>query len=315
MKRKPFFWLGAVVAVVVGASFVLRERGIAQEADAALEEVERQRRAAQDELKGWSARALEAEQENKAMVTILEAYKADAPRVSVKPSVPAETEESQSYEKLLETNPQFQVRHLAMERSRIRKTHGAFFQQAKLTAEQVARYEEIDMKRQERAMDLEAIKSQKPLAKDDEVIKSMERDNAREAEQALRELLGDDGYRNLKEYNRTSWLREMMVGWAGGAAVVLREPFSAEQGERLIQVMAQASENYRAGWMVKATGADYWKAVESEARKILSPTQLAFFTTMEAPGPVGGRFQTEFYGSVQKANNTETDTKGKKPGG
>jgi hypothetical protein len=133
---------------------------------------------------------------------------------------------------------------------------------------------------------------------------------------AGRALLGEAGFKSLKDYERTEWLRKMVAGWAGGAVVVLQEPLSPQQGEALVQVMANASANYRQGNGANPNEPRYWSTVEAEARKILSPTQAQLLTSMEPPLPMGARFQTQFYQKVQEALDADKAASGDgKPSG
>ncbi len=154
-------------------------------------------------------------------------------------------------------------------------------------------------------MDLQAVMGEQHLTWQDPAIGNTYQSIQQEFSAAQRALLGDERFKTFEAYERTTWQREMMVGWAGGAAVVLREPFTAEQGEQLVQIMANASANFRHGGDVNTSEPGYWDAVAAEAKKILTPTQYAYFTTTEPPLPVGARFQTQFYDQVHAAVEAE----------
>ena len=217
----------------------------------------------------------------------------------------------------LRKDPEYQVLSLAADRAHLLSMYGALFQRLKLTPAQITQFQEIAFRTEERHMDLRAILDERKLTWQDPEFSKLYQENITQSEAAQRELLGEEGFKAYKDYERTRWLREMMIGWAGGAVVALREPFTPQQGEQLVQIMANASEDYRNGGFVMTSKPGYWEAVEAEARKVLTPTQFAYFSTMEPPLPAGARFQTAFYNKVHEALEAEKAAVGaeKKPGG
>ena len=121
---------------------------------------------------------------------------------------------------------------------------------------------------------------------------------------AQRALLGDAGYDRFHDYERTAFVRSLVNGWAGGAVAVARAPFTTEQGEQLIQILAAASEDYRKGGQANTYGID-WDAADAQARAILSEAQFNLFKTMEPPLPLGARFQSQFYRLVTQAQKVD----------
>ena len=95
-----------------------------------------------------------------------------------------------------------------------------------------------------------------------------------ECEAAQRELLGEAGFRQLQDYERTADMRELVRSTAG-AATVADGPFTPQQAEQLIQVLANASSTYRSGGKASVQNTD-WDAVEAPARAILSGGQYSF---------------------------------------
>jgi RNA polymerase sigma factor (sigma-70 family) len=92
------------------------------------------------------------------------------------------------------------------------------------------------------------------------------------ADAELRALLGANGYQRYQDYNRTLPARNLAAQLA--SAVCLIDPLTAEQGERLIQIMGDASAAYRAGGAIDRATLD-WEITLTRASGVLTPTQLA----------------------------------------
>jgi hypothetical protein len=302
MKAKHVSLILAGLIAVVALAVAVQAWRRAREAHAARSEVERQRLAAGASLRNWQARATAAEQERERLQSAL------AAAAAATPSVPAGPKKPDPWERL-QQDPEMQILALANERAQVLATYGALFRKLGFSPQQIAAFQEIAFRRRERMMDLQAVMKMKGLSWQDPAIQKLRGDSEAEFKAAQRSLLGEDDYKKLADYERTTWLREKIRGWAGGAVVVAREPFTPEQGERLVEIMANASESYRGGGHPDTGEPDYWARVEAGARQILSPTQFTYFATMEPPLPVGARFQTEFYARVQEALKAETDRK------
>ena len=195
----------------------------------------------------------------------------------------------------LRTEPDAQVLWLNQQHAQARATYGPLFRKLGLTRDQIAKFEENLTRKEERELDLQAIMAEqlKTAGKISAEVDAARRNNDVEYDAAQRALLGDAGFQDLQQQRRTSWVRQWVDGWAGGATVYLGEPLTAEQGEALIQIVANASDSFRQG---KAAGEPIdWSAVDAAAQRVLTPNQFKLFTTMEPPLPHGGRFQSELY--------------------
>ncbi|MCX6952326.1 MAG: hypothetical protein NTV51_09200 [Verrucomicrobia bacterium] len=311
-------WMTVGVLAVAGFGFALRQSQAAQDAEDAGAEIARRRTAEEAEVTRLTGEARAAAEVRVALERELAALKA-APAATVEKPKPAkakaEAETEPSIAERLQRDPEYQLLTLKHERAHIQATHGALFQKLGLSAEQIARFQDIIFKKRERDMDLQAIMGERELDWNDPVVSKLrgEIESSYRAERLA--LLGEAGLAAAEQYDRSHWLREMMIGWAGGAAVVAREPFTPEQGERLVEIMANASETYRKGQYVNTGEPGYWAAVAAEAKKVLTPTQYAYFTTMEPPLPMGARYQAEFYEQVSRAVRAEEKAAEKKPGG
>jgi hypothetical protein len=98
-----------------------------------------------------------------------------------------------------------------------------------------------------------------------------------EVEAQLRALLGDDGIRRLQEYGATIPARELITPLAG-ALHVTETPLTADQAERLVQILTQNR--------VRPSGPQgsrfEWNAVTIAAAGVLSPPQLTALAGVRA---------------------------------
>lgn len=306
MKPTTSSWIAIGLIVAVGFGVGVHQWHYAREAEAASATTERQSIAAQAELIRWKNRRAAAEQSRQvaqAELVQLQHAKEAATRPPKK-SLP-------TYGERLQKDPAFQLLHLANERAHLLVTYGALFKKLAFSPEQITRFEDIAIRRKEREMDLTAIVEAQHLTWDDPVVKKMQQERASEYEAAARSLLDEASFKEVQDYDRALWMREMIAGWAAGAVVAIREPFTAQQGEALAQIMKDASTSYRNGFYLSEDEPDYWEAVDAEARKILTPAQFQMFTTMEPPLPYGARYQQQLYQKVNRALEAEKNAAAK----
>lgn len=236
---------------------------------------------------------------------------------SPKPTAPAKPQVKlgPTIDERLQNEPDTQVYWLASQRSQVVAKYRAFVRQAGLSAEQIEAFYDALIKRDEQVMDVSSIIRKQGLAQPDEATAKLLAKADTDLKDAQRALLGEEGFRQLTEYNRTSWLRELVNGIVGGAVVVAREPLTAQQAEQLLQVMANASPSYQRGGSAGTSDVD-WDIVDAQARAFLSPAQYALLTTMEPPLPVGARFQSKLYREVNNANKrAKAESSKPKPSG
>lgn len=297
---------GAFVAVGLAMLFF----GVAWHYRRASRTIERERALAKQQyanltvnVKGVRIRMNHAHDERERQHAALQALQVQSTALKATPASPRIVQGPSIYERL-QTEPDTQVYWLASQRSEATAKYRAFFRQAGLSAEQVEKFHDVLLKRDEQAMDVQSIIRDRGLSRPDDATGKLLANADKELEAAQRELLGDDGFRQLTEYNRTSGLRQLVNGIAGGAVVVARDPLTSQQAEQLLQLMANASASYKRGGHAHAGEID-WNAVDAQARTFLSPAQFALFSTMEPPLPVGARFQSQLYREVDRARKRE----------
>jgi hypothetical protein len=142
-------------------------------------------------------------------------------------------------------------------------------------------------------LDIDGVMRTQRLAESDPAIVALRRKADAALEAVEREVLGEAGYAKLQEHERTRAVRGDINTLAGKLAVD-GLPLSAEQGEQLVQVLAEANTSYRAGkaadspWTaLQATGNPLWcgplpdtfdwTVARQRARAILTDVQFAYF--------------------------------------
>ena len=152
-------------------------------------------------------------------------------------------------------------------------------------------------------MDLAGVRQTQGVDANDGAVAALQKKADADYDAALRDLLGDSGYQRFQDYGRTAWIRGMVSAMAG-VAVVERAPFSAQQVDAVVQVIANANESYGRGGYPLPRDVD-WGAVEIQVRGILSDEQFRILTTMD-PGPNRvGFVQMRMNAIIERAKQAE----------
>ena len=198
-----------------------------------------------------------------------------------------------SLKEVLEKDPKLQAMHLAAQRLIHRRQYDAFCRALGLTPEQTGKFMDAELAHDERLLDIDSTIHGQQLAEDDPAVVTLRKaaDDELRAQQA--ELLGDAGYHQLEAYERTQPARAQTNVLAGRLALT-DTPLTSEQADALTQVIANASNGYRAGgnvdvldefkealanpaWRDPVPDNIDWAAVRENARAVLSPPQQAEF--------------------------------------
>jgi len=310
MSAKKFFMVGAVVIIGVAAGVGWRNVRLAWATESALSSIASQQAVVDTEMRRLEGQLAAAEKDRLALQSKLEALqksKADVP-VAPLPPVRATNELRPTIAERLQKEPDTQRYYLAALKAEATAKYGALFRALALSPTEIGKFQDILIKRDEQNMDLTAIRQSQGFSDQDATVIKLQKENEAEYQAAQQALLGETRYRQLQDYERTTYVREMVNGWAGGAVVEARMPFTTPQAEQLIQVLANTSSSYRNGGAVKPFEID-WDAADAQARSILSEAQFELFKTMEPPLGVGARFQNQLYGAVERATKTEAVSK------
>lgn len=144
-----------------------------------------------------------------------------------------------------------------------------FYRQLGLTPEQSARFEQIMARQDESNIDGQIARD---LGRDEQAVY---RQSGPECSNAMRELLGDEGKKQLEDYLRSLPIR-YFVDATAARTYASAEPISLAQADQLIAVVLEHTPIYQQG---KGTdpGKVNWHDVWAPAAKILTPEQLAAF--------------------------------------
>jgi RNA polymerase sigma factor (sigma-70 family) len=164
-----------------------------------------------------------------------------------------------AYRELARTASQAQ-RHLGFQR---------FYRQLGLTPEQIERFEAIMVRQDQANLDGQIARD---LGRDEQAVY---RQSGPEWDAAMRELLGDEGKKQLEDYLRSLPLRYFIDATAA-RSYASAQPITLAQADQLIAVVLAHTPIYQEG---KGTdpGKVSWNEVWDPAAKILSPEQLAAF--------------------------------------
>jgi hypothetical protein len=179
----------------------------------------------------------------------------------------------------LRSNPKLQTLWLKAERAYLGINYRPLFQSLRLSPEQIGKFEDIMMEHTEQEMDLSATAEAQGLANTDPAISALRRQYADQSVAATTSLLGAVGQDQLREFDRTTGVRDV-VGQVAGL-VASTSPLSGDQGTQLIQLLANSSNQYQAGGLASVSSID-WNSVLPQVQGILSPSQMTALQTMRA---------------------------------
>lgn len=321
MTAKTFISIstGLLIAMTMGIAW--HNMSLTRTANAATAGISAKQALTLIDIRRLEGQLAEVEKNRAALQSTLDALQkqSSAANTGTAPQRPRPNARLPSIVDRLRHEPDTQLLWLAYQRSRAGAKYGSLVRSLRLSPEQIATFQENLIRREEQNMDLRAIvESQKEStsrvsAELFETMKKVEPDY----QAAQRNLLGEKGHQQLLDHERTIGVRDMVNGWAGGAVAVARTPFTAQQGEQLVQILANASSSYRNGGVALATNID-WDVADAQARAILSDSQFNLFKTMEPPLPNGARFQSQFYRLVREAQTVDAKAalpSAKAPGG
>lgn len=233
----------------------------------------------------------------------LDALKQKSPVTPAIKAPPPSVRQSGSILELIRNDPEAETFFLAGRRADLAAKYGPLIRALRLTPEAAAKFQDAFIRKEEDQMDLAALLRMPGGETNSKALMEFQAKSQADYEANQRAVLGDAGYQQLQDYERTSSTRSMVSAVAGVAAVE-RAPFTPQQADELVQAIAGASENYRKGYQANHNDVD-WRAVEAQARTILSPEQFTIFTTMD-PGPSrAGLLQTRMYALVAQAAKAE----------
>lgn len=198
---------------------------------------------------------------------------------------PAKTDHLHNWD----TNARFQVLRMNARRASLFATYEPFYRAHQMSPEMIRRFEESYIKHEQDKEDLAATQRLQHYASDNPAIAQLQKDSDATFRSAVTEIVGDKGYQDLRQYNRTSDPRQFVSGIVGNATVH-GIAFTPEQADQLVATLAANSPAYQSGGWAQSQDVD-WEQVDRVGAGFLSAEQLNALRTFESRGPdfVGSR--------------------------
>lgn len=186
-----------------------------------------------------------------------------------------------------------------------RREHAAFYHLAKLTPEQIAKFEAAEARYLEASHDLGVI-ARTQDASTQQTVANLRAAAKAEYDAARAEAFGPDGQRQWREYLRTQTLHQGVTQGLAGIAVMAGAPLTADQIadlQRLTLIMAKDDGVKKAANLRQAID---WPAFEAEAKKILTPEQFNLLTTRAPLVGVELRWDRPLDAAIRKAASSSS---------
>jgi hypothetical protein len=206
-------------------------------------------------------------------------------------------------------DPKLQVMQLASERARFETTYGPLLKKLRLTADQITTLRDAHVRAEEQKGDIAAIARQQTLKPDDPVLVKLSREANNDLREVQMQVLGSENFEALQGYLQTLPARAIVERFAGAMAIA-DKPVTAEQAERLTEIVAAASGPLSNG-RTDSSATD-WSVVDEHAASVLSPEQLALFKRIEPIGGGQSRWMANFDRAMKEARKSLAHGK---PGG
>jgi hypothetical protein len=150
--------------------------------------------------------------------------------------------------------------------------YAAFIRKAGLTPDQAARMEAISAEHFLRMQDIFQTARAQNLPPTDPAFTPLWKDDYAQYNQEQTALLGDQGTKDLKQFERTSSVGALTDAVAGNT--FFNESMNPQQAAQLTQILANNSVAYQKGKNASTDDLDF-PAVIAQAQTVLNPDQLA----------------------------------------
>lgn len=308
MPKPSRFVIFAGTAVIVAAGFAWREMRLARQSVAAALALRQPTSAVESSIRLLEERvAVIGRQRAELEATLVDLKRAKVAALIVSKgseeaaSVTTEAKLTAWLKAIQEDQkkPEAELLQLAASRNRLAVTYAPLFRSLGLSADQMAKFQDNAIKRDEQQTDLLAVMRAHGLDHSDPVLGRIWSQMEPDYQAAQRNLLGEENYERFRDFDRKAPLRDTVAAIAGAAAVN-GIPFTKDQAEQLVDVMAKANSTYASGGKAQPIYLD-WKTVDSAAETILTPEQLTLFKTIDPAIGQGGRAFSIFNRVVNEA--------------
>ena len=229
-----------------------------------------------------------------------------------RPAIPAVAPAKRSLGGRMEAEPQAQRLWLQRARAKAGVTYAEFFHRRNLSPAQIERFLENKILSDELDLDLGIAVAPGDAAGKSAASTLRQRGKA-DYEAAQRTTLGNQNYEALLEYERTAWLRNVVVNTLAGGGALAGLPLTAEQGDRLLKAALAAAGNDSSASGEQLVRQMDWEMLDAQAQQILTADQFAFFRRTDPPGEYASRWKYQIDAAVARAQQAEAEKSRPKP--
>jgi|SRR5882724_9852609 len=147
---------------------------------------------------------------------------------------------------VLQKDPKLQALYLRAEPVRVATHYGSFFQLRGLSADEVEKFKGLMLENDERMLDLKVTAGSMSLQESDPALAQLQQQTADRLRAGQIDLLGEQGYQQLQQYERAMPARDFVTTLAGSLAFA-ESPLNTRQAEQLVQFMVNGDPAYRDG--------------------------------------------------------------------
>lgn len=173
----------------------------------------------------------------------------------------------------LRDSPEAMEAWLKAQRSALDLQLGPLFRSLGLSEEQKQRFKAILMEKFQAVADITGTAQSQGLTMSDSAIKASFKSATDKAEDDLRTLLGQKGYEQLRYFDATSSVREIVKSLASNTSFT-DAPLNASQADSLVSLIVRNSAQNSSGYNLDSTN---WQNVLADVPGFLAPAQIAMF--------------------------------------
>lgn len=183
------------------------------------------------------------------------------------------------------SKPGFASMEVGKFRAALSLRYGAFYRARNLSEEQIAKFEAALTEGYQGVVDVWSAASSQGIGSDGDTPTStslarMTSDPLKVAKENVKALLGEDGFKEYEQFDKTKTAREFTATVAG-SVYGTEAPLTAHQGEALTRILDANTKTVKIRMADDGSQPIYtlsevtdWDAVNSQARAVLSPPQL-----------------------------------------
>lgn len=210
---------------------------------------------------------------------------------------------ARSPDEIVASDPALQTLSFRHHMAWTRREHAAFYHLARLSPQQVSKFEAAQGRYLESLHDLVAVGRMQD-ASTRQTIANLKAATKAEYDAARVEAFGPEGYRQWREYLRTRALHQGVTQGLAGVAVMAGVPLAEGQIAELrrLTLIVAKDDGMKKGADLRQ-GID-WQTFDTEAKKILTPEQFHVFTTRAPLVGIELRWDRPLDAAIRKATNS-----------